>query len=169
MNIYSTVYLGLGSNVGNRTANLTKALKVMSVCRDLRVLKVSVFYETSAVGPRQRDFVNAAAKVRCRLSPAKLLKYLKGLEKRLGRVKGNIKWGPRKIDIDILFYGQRKVFTEELTIPHPEIANRLFVLVPLAQIAPRFKHPVLKTSVGCLKKKLQLTSREQKVKILTNG
>jgi len=168
MGLCDSVYLGIGSNAGDRISNLKKALKIISCSRDVKVLKVSGFYQTSPVGPRQRDFINAVLKAGCALSPLKLLKFVKNIERQLGRAKSGIKWGPRKIDIDILFFGKRKINTKTLIIPHPEIANRLFVLEPLAGIAPGFRHPVMKKTVSVLIKKLLLTSKEQKVRILRN-
>lgn len=169
MNLTKNIYLGLGSNSGNRISNLKKALKVLANCQALKVSRVSSFYQTSPVGPRQRDFVNAVVKAECAMPPMELLKFIKKTEKQLGRVKGGVKWGPRKIDIDILFFGNEKLVTGKLTIPHPEIQNRLFVLVPLSEIATRMKHPVLKMPISRLIKMLLLTSQEQKVKIISNG
>ena len=164
-----TVYLGLGSNKGNRISNLKEAIDNLSGSRGLEVLKVSSFYKTFPVGPRQKDFVNAVLKARCSISPAGLLKLVKNIEKRMGRIRNRIKWGPRKIDIDILFFGKRKINAEKLMIPHPEIANRLFVLEPLSELAPGFRHPVINSTVAELKEWLLLTSEGQKVKRLSDG
>jgi len=163
---YNKVFLGLGSNTGNRAENVKKALEALKNDPRLRLMKVSRFYVTSPVGPRQRDFVNAAALVKTVLKPAELLKAVKELEIKLGRKPSTQRWGPRKIDIDILFFGNRVLKEKGLNIPHPEIAGRLFVLAPLCDIAPGLRHPGLKTTIRQMKEALLLTHGGQKVKIL---
>ena len=134
------VYLGLGSNMGNRQDNLDKALGFLS--QRLRVEKVSSVYDTEPVGNiNQPRFLNLVCQVYTRLAPTELLTLAKGIESKLGRAlsKSN---APRPIDIDILFYGDQVIETPELVIPHPRLAERAFVLVPLAEIAPDLRHPV---------------------------
>jgi len=134
------VYLGLGSNMGNRQDNLDKALEFLS--QRLRVDKVSSVYDTEPVGnPNQPRFLNLVCQVYTTLAPAGLLTLAKGIESKLGRVLGKSN-SPRPIDIDILFYGDQVIETPELVIPHPRLAERAFVLVPLAEIAPDLRHPV---------------------------
>jgi len=134
------VYLGLGSNMGNRQDNLDKALDFLS--QRLRVDKVSSVYDTEPVGnPNQPRFLNLVCQVYTTLAPAGLLTLAKGIESKLGRAFGKSN-APRPIDIDILFYGDQVIETPELVIPHPRLAERAFVLVPLAEIAPDLKHPV---------------------------
>ena len=134
------VYLGLGSNMGNRQDNLDRALEFLS--QRLRVDKVSSVYDTEPVGnPNQPHFLNLVCQVHTRLAPAGLLTLAKGIESKLGRALGKSN-APRPIDIDILFYGDQVVETPELVIPHPRLAERAFVLVPLAEIAPDLRHPV---------------------------
>ncbi|MHB9155046.1 MAG: 2-amino-4-hydroxy-6-hydroxymethyldihydropteridine diphosphokinase [Endomicrobiales bacterium] len=158
-----TVYIGLGSNIGKREDNIESALRLLQDDPRVTLAGVSSLYETSPVGPRQRDFLNAAAKIRTSLGPRALLRALKGIEARLGRRPGGGRWGPRAIDLDILFYGSKVLKGKTLELPHPRLAERLFVLIPLAEIAPGFRHPVLKKTVRKLRDNLLLTSGKQKV------
>ena len=135
------VYLGLGSNLGNREANLRAALR--GLWRMGRVEAVSSLYETEPVGgPAQPPFYNAACSWETALEPRPLLRFLQGLEHELGRRPGEERWAPRPIDLDVLLYGDRIVGEEGLTIPHPRLAERPFVLAPLAEIAADARHPV---------------------------
>lgn len=133
------VFLGLGSNLGDRERNLDRALEYLR--ERLRVLKVSKIYDTDPIGNTdQPRFLNLVCEVNTRLSPEGLLTLAKGIETKMGRKS---KTGePRPIDIDILLYGELVVKTPELEIPHPRMAEREFVLVPLAEIAPDVVHPV---------------------------
>ena len=131
-------YLSLGSNIGNRKKNIEKAL-VQLEKNSIKKIKLSSFYETEPVGPVQRNFYNIAGKFKTELTPFDLLKKIKEIESLLGRKK-TYRWGPRVIDIDILFYGKKIIKTENLIIPHKEICKRLFVLIPLNEIAPNFVH-----------------------------
>ena len=140
MNSESVVYLGLGSNLGNRQENLDKALDFLA--QRLRIDQVSSVYDTEPVGPiDQPHFLNLVCRVYTKLAPMDLLALAKGIENKLGRVFGEPD-APRPIDIDILFYGDQIIETPELVIPHPRLAERAFVLVPLAEIAPDLVHPV---------------------------
>ena len=136
----TTIYLSLGSNIGNRKRNLEKALTELEK-NDIKKIKISSFYETEPVGPKQRNFYNIVGKFRTKLTPQELLKTVKQIEEYLGRTK-TYRWGPRIIDIDILFYGKQTVKTKSLIIPHKEIINRAFVLVPMNEISPSFIHPM---------------------------
>jgi GTP cyclohydrolase-4 len=134
------VYLGLGSNLGNRQDNLDRALDFLS--QRLRVERISSVYETEPVGNiNQPRFLNLVCQAYTRLTPTGLLTLAKGIESKLGRTfnKPNT---PRPIDIDILFYGEQVIETPELVIPHLRLAERAFVLIPLAEIAPDLVHPV---------------------------
>jgi 2-amino-4-hydroxy-6-hydroxymethyldihydropteridine diphosphokinase len=134
-----SVYLGLGSNMGNRQGNLERAIDLLS--QRLKVTGVSSIYDTEPMGNTdQPRFLNLVCQVYTRLAPGALLALVKGIESKLGRTGKS--GAPRPIDIDILFYGDHVVETPELTIPHPRLARRAFVLVPLAEIAPDFSHPV---------------------------
>ena len=135
-----TVYLGLGSNMGNRQANLEKALELLS--QRLRVEKISTIYDTEPIGnTNQPRFLNLVCQIYTRLAPTELLALAKGIKSKLGRIPGKSN-APRPIDIDILFYDDQVVETPELVIPHPKLTERAFVLVPLAEIAPDLVHPV---------------------------
>ena len=134
------VYLGLGSNMGDRRNNLNRARDYLS--QRLRVEKVSSVYETEPVGNiEQPRFLNLVCEVYTNLAPMELLSLDKGVERKLGRVPGKSD-EPRPIDIDILFYDDQIIETPELVIPHPGLTERAFVLVPLAEIAPELVHPV---------------------------
>lgn len=137
----SIVFLSLGSNMGDRQANLAKAVAILS--EKMRLLRQSSLYETAAWGyTEQDDFLNQVLQVETDLKPLPLLNFLKKTEVEIGRVE-NFRYGPRLIDIDILFYDDLIRNTKKLQIPHPRIAERAFVLVPLNEIAPDFVHPLL--------------------------
>jgi 2-amino-4-hydroxy-6-hydroxymethyldihydropteridine diphosphokinase len=132
-------YIGLGSNMGDREACLRAALAQLTECPGLRVAKVSGFHETAPVGgPPQGPFLNGAAQLMTTLTPQKLLDELQRVENNLGRER-TIRWGPR---------GDRMVETERLTVPHPLMHERRFVLEPLCEIAPDAVHPRLKKTVA---------------------
>jgi GTP cyclohydrolase-4 len=132
------VYLGLGANTGDRQANLERAVELLG--ERLRIEKVSSVYETEPVGYEdQTPFLNAVCRVQTDIGPLQLLSLVKGIEASMGRVP-NFSNGPRPIDIDIILYGDMVMIDPELTIPHPRMAERAFVLVPLAEIAPDLVH-----------------------------
>ncbi len=133
------VYLGLGSNLGDRQVNLDRALEFLS--QRLRMGKVSSIYDTEPLGEsNQPRFLNMVCQAFTRLEPEALLALAKGIERKLGRVGKSGK--PRTIDIDILLYGDEVVETPELTIPHLKMTERAFVLIPLDEIASDIVHPV---------------------------
>ncbi len=134
-----TVYLGIGSNLGDRGANLDKAIDMLS--QRMKMGEVSSVYDTEPlVNPEQPRFLNIVCEVATRLTPEGLLTLAKGIESMMGRTG---KTGePRAIDIDILLYDDAVLDTPELVIPHPRMMERAFVLVPLAEIAPDVVHPV---------------------------
>lgn len=140
------VLVALGSNVGPREGHLRAAVSALRAWPPVDVRRVSPVYETSAVGPRQRDFLNAALELRTGLAPGALLAALKCLETALGR-RARRRWGPREIDLDLLFYGSLRKKSDGLEVPHPRWAERKFVLKPLADIAPGFRDPVSGRSV----------------------
>jgi len=163
--VVKTVYLGLGSNIGSRRNNINCALAFLQA--KLAIIKTSSIYETSAVGGvKQRNFFNCAVKAKTKLSPYELLKFVKGIEGAMGRAK-TVKWGPRLIDIDILFYSDKVIKgSNTLTLPHKEVLNRLFVLTPLNDIAANFTHPVIRQKIKTLYNNALLTLPRQKVKII---
>ncbi len=142
---WERVYLGIGSNAGNRKKNIKNALSFLTDTPELKIRKVSSLYETEPVGgPPQGKFLNGVIACITTLSPNKLIGSLKAIEKKMGRENTKVRWGPRIIDIDILLYGSRVLKTDKLTVPHPLLHLRRFVLEPLTEIAPKIKHPLLK-------------------------
>ena len=137
----TTVFLALGTNLGDRMSHLNAALD--SLPPDLQITKQSPVYETPPWGYEdQGPFLNMVIEGQTELGPVELLARLKQLETDLGR-RPSFRWGPRIVDMDILFYDEVVLDTPELTIPHPRLPERAFVLVPLADIAPDWRHPVL--------------------------
>ena len=144
----TTVYLGMGSNLGDRRRNLEAALEALGAHPQIAVSATSSFLETDPVGgpPGQGRFLNAAAGIETDLAPEALLAELKRIERALGRRAGP-RWGPREIDLDILLCGDTILETAALVIPHPRMRERRFVLAPLAEIAPDAHDPVTGLSV----------------------
>lgn len=139
---WERAYLGIGTNLGDREENLKRAIEEIQRSPKIRKLRVSSLIETPAWGVEdQPDFLNGAIEVETTMKPQELLAFVKDIEKDLGRVE-SYRWGPRLIDIDILFYGDRLVNREGLLIPHPQIAKRNFVLEPLMDLNPFWIHPV---------------------------
>jgi GTP cyclohydrolase-4 len=139
-------YLGLGSNLGEREENLRQALTLLSL--KVNVEEVSSIYETEPVGYKKQPlFLNLACRITTNLPPEELLHLAKDIETRMGRVPSGQKNSPRPIDIDILFYDNKIMETQNLTIPHPRLKDRTFVLIPLAEIAPGLVHPKLDKSI----------------------
>jgi 2-amino-4-hydroxy-6-hydroxymethyldihydropteridine diphosphokinase len=141
------IYLSLGSNLGDRLANLESAITALSN-DGVSVLRRSSLYETEPVDfLSQPWFLNCVVEGETQLAPLELLHALQGIERKLGSKK-LVPKGPRIIDLDILFYGATSIHTEEIEIPHPRLSQRRFVLVPLAELAPMLRHPVLHCTVG---------------------
>jgi len=137
----TVVYLSLGSNIGNRMENLSAAIAALPAA-GVRVVRVSKIYETEPVDYLQQEwFLNCALQGETDVEAVELLRRLRDIEASLGSRKAFAK-GPRIIDLDILFYGDAVIDEEELQVPHPRMAQRKFVLVPLAEIAPDVRHPV---------------------------
>jgi 2-amino-4-hydroxy-6-hydroxymethyldihydropteridine diphosphokinase len=154
-------FIGIGSNLGSRIENCNKALHEIS--NFARISAVSSIYETEPVGKEdQPDFINCVAKIETDLSPYRLLASLRSVENTLGRRRTE-KWGPRIIDLDIIFYDGLLIESDELAIPHPRAHLRGFVLEPLCEIAPNFIHPVFKVSISTLLHELKDAKRVVKV------
>ena len=141
-------YVGLGSNLGDRAATLREALSRLGEAQGVEVVAASPFVETAPVGgpPGQPKFLNAAARLSVELAPDALLDLLLRLEAELGRERAE-RWGPRTLDLDLLLYDDLILDTARLTVPHPRMHEREFVLEPLAQIAPAAVHPALGRTV----------------------
>ncbi len=144
----STVYLGLGTNLGDRTANLNRAVDALA--KEVLITALSSVYETEAWGiEAQPDFLNMCVSGETNLSPNALLQFVKKLELHLGRISSE-RWGPRLIDIDILFYDQLVLQEPDLTIPHAGVVDRATVLIPLTDIAPDLLHPTVLKRISVL-------------------
>lgn len=149
------VFIGIGSNLDDKEENIKKAIElIMEKCE---ILKISSLYETEPVGYKRQDwFLNCAICTETELKPMELLDFLQSIEKKLGRVR-TIKNGPRTIDLDILFYGDKIINEDMLIIPHPRLHERLFVLEPLKELSPNFVHPLLNRSIEELRSRLNST------------
>jgi 2-amino-4-hydroxy-6-hydroxymethyldihydropteridine diphosphokinase len=147
--VSETVYIGMGSNVGDRERQLFLAAQALTHIDAAAVLRRSSLYESAPVGPSQPRFLNAVVEIECSLDPHQLLSILKQIEIDLGRQPGQ-KWGPRPIDLDILLWGGRTVAEVDLQIPHLEMHQRRFVLEPLCELNPEARHPVLGKTVAAL-------------------
>ncbi|MCL2065242.1 MAG: 2-amino-4-hydroxy-6-hydroxymethyldihydropteridine diphosphokinase [Candidatus Cloacimonetes bacterium] len=146
-------FLGLGTNIGDLSENLDIAIFNLSQIKDVTILKKSSYYKTKPWGYKeQEDFLNAVVLLICEYEPEDFLSILRDIESQMGK-KIICKWGPRLIDIDILFCDDLIFESEKLIIPHPRLHERDFVLLPMLEIAPDFVHPVLKKKIGemCLK------------------
>ncbi len=153
-----TAYIALGANLGDRAETLGAALEMLDRSPDVSLLCVSEMIRTEPVGGPggQDDYLNAAAGIETDLAPIQLLALLHDIERKLGRDRPNEeRWGPRTCDLDILLIDDEVMETRELTIPHPRMHQRRFVLAPLNEIAPDAVHPVLNKSVSTLLAELQ--------------
>lgn len=150
----TTAYIGLGSNLGDRKDFIHKALKMLSEAKGIEVACVSDLLETAALGgANQPEYLNAAAQIKTALSAEDLHKILVNIENSLGRTREE-KWSPRTIDLDILFFGEEIINSPDLTVPHPQMHLRSFVLAGLSQLNPDLLHPVIKVSIGELANRL---------------
>jgi dihydroneopterin aldolase/2-amino-4-hydroxy-6-hydroxymethyldihydropteridine diphosphokinase len=146
----SKVYISLGSNLGDKEKNLKDAIEFMKCLSYTDVISVSPFYLTEPQGVKEQPyFLNGVVKLETMLKPDELLDKLKRIEETMGRKKTR-RWGPRIIDLDIVFYDDIVLEDEKLVIPHPQLRNRWFVLKPLNDIEPDFKHPVIGKTVNQL-------------------
>lgn len=142
-------YIGIGSNLGDRRANHDEAIDRIQKLPNTRILKQSSFYESEPHGNAKTWFVNSVIEIETEGTAPELLKKLKAIEATMGRkrVRGK-RWGSRIIDLDILLFDNEVVDKRNLKIPHPEIANRRFVLAPLSELAPQLIHPQLNTTIS---------------------
>ena len=144
--------IALGSNLGDSQQILLAAIEVIDSVANMAVGARSHFYKTAAVGPPQPDYINACITIETDLSPCQLLGELLAIEKQFGRVRKE-RWGPRSLDLDLLLYDSHITDTPGLTIPHPRLHERPFVLIPLTDIAPRWRHPIFHITIEeCLAK-----------------
>jgi 2-amino-4-hydroxy-6-hydroxymethyldihydropteridine diphosphokinase len=135
-------FIGLGSNLGDREANIRQALQFLEQLPETTIVRGSSLYDTEPVGVSdQPNFLNGVVQIETHLSPRRLLWNLMLIERRLGRVRTR-QWGPRVIDLDLLLYGEEVVDEDDLQVPHPLMTQRSFVMVPLVEIEPLLVHPV---------------------------
>jgi 2-amino-4-hydroxy-6-hydroxymethyldihydropteridine diphosphokinase len=135
-----TAFLGLGSNLGDRMANLRRAVDLLDATDGIDVVRTSAVYETDPVGPPQPDYLNAVVEARTTLTPRALLEAGLAVERALARVRDE-RWGPRTLDIDLLVYGDDQIDEPGLVVPHPRMRERAFVLVPLRELDPSAPEP----------------------------
>ncbi|MGH8550359.1 MAG: 2-amino-4-hydroxy-6-hydroxymethyldihydropteridine diphosphokinase [Methylococcales bacterium] len=150
------VYIGLGSNLHNPVEQIQRAVAAVADLKGCGMLVCSSLYRSPPMGPKdQPDYVNAVMAIDSVLSPASLLEQLQAIETRHGRIRSGVRWRARTLDLDILLYDQQMIASADLTIPHPGVAERAFVLVPLAEIAPDLMIPgkgrIAELLAGCPK------------------
>ena len=142
------VYIGIGSNVGNKKENFLEALSRVAKLPDTKIVRESSFYESEPIGDAKEWYVNGAIEIETKFKPDMLLKKFKNIERAMGRKKVKKRWGARIIDLDILLYDAAIVKKKSLRIPHPEMPSRKFVLLPLSEIAPQVIHPELGVTIS---------------------
>lgn len=156
----TTAYIALGSNLGNREANLRRALAMLIETPQIHIRRISSWVETTAVGGPEDSpaFLNAAVEAQVSLTPQALMTRLLEIEQQMGRIR-RTKWEPRIIDMDLLLFGNAIISSQDLIVPHPLMHERAFVLKPLAEIAPNAVHPALNATVAGLLESLNHTER----------
>jgi 2-amino-4-hydroxy-6-hydroxymethyldihydropteridine diphosphokinase len=160
--IQGGIFLGLGSNLGDRKENINNALIYIKKHPNIDIIRYSLLYRSEPWGVTDQPwFLNTVCEIETHLKPSVLLKELKKIEREIGRMNSSIRWGPRVIDIDIILYRNIVIDTEELTIPHKHSTERLFVLIPLLEISPDVVHPVNNTPFHQYLEKLQSESAKQ--------
>jgi len=159
-------YIGIGSNLGDKRKNIRRAIEALGSDPRNRLVRCSPLYCTEPVGKTDQDwFVNGVVSLETLMGPGELLGFLLSVEKKMGRRREE-KWGPRTIDLDILFYGDQILEDADLSIPHPRLQERRFVLVPLRDVAPDLVHPVLGKPVSRILAELDA---EERVILLEDG
>jgi 2-amino-4-hydroxy-6-hydroxymethyldihydropteridine diphosphokinase len=157
-------YIGIGSNIGNKVRHCEKAIAEILKADRHKLLAQSSLFKTQPIGYTSQDwFVNGVIKIQTELELLNLLRILKSIESRMGRVK-TVRWGPRVIDLDILFFDDEEIRNDEVQIPHPSLHERQFVLIPLAEIDQNLIHPVLKRTVRELLEALKEDQGVEKLK-----
>src|SRR5258706_1719608 len=149
------VYIGIGSNVGNKRDNFFEAVARLAKLPDTKVIKESSLYESEPLGDAKEWYINGAVEIETKFKPEMLLEKFKNIERAMGRKKVKKRWGARIIDLDILLYDSAVVKKKNLRIPHPEMTSRKFVLIPLSEIAPQVVHPELGVTISELLFKLK--------------
>jgi 2-amino-4-hydroxy-6-hydroxymethyldihydropteridine diphosphokinase len=153
----NTVFIGIGSNIGDKYKHVSEALDLLKVNCD--IMDISSCYLTTPIGYKeQSNFINLVIKVETDLDPDNLMDFLLEVESSLGRTRSILN-GPRKIDLDILFYNQEIINNDKLCIPHPRLQQRLFVLIPMSEIDPDFSHPVINKTIGELANSFELVDQ----------
>ena len=155
VNSMPLVYIGFGSNIGDRLKHTQNAIDALSKTEGITLEQISSIYKTDPVGyEAQGEFLNGVVAIQTTLPPLSLLHTLKDIETAVGR-QHRTRWGPREIDLDLLIYGDLCLQAAKLTVPHPEMHLRRFVLVPLAEIAPNLVHPIFQKTVQILLSRLK--------------
>ena len=163
---HTIAYIGIGSNLGTPEKNCIEAIEKISSTKNIKIISRSSFYQTEPFGGVQQDwFINSAVKIKTDLPPMNLLSALLNIESVMGRSREE-KWGPRLIDLDLLFYDNLILRKKGLTLPHPEIQKRKFVLIPMDEIAENFIHPTLKKTIKTLLQESPDVSVVKKIKSL---
>jgi 2-amino-4-hydroxy-6-hydroxymethyldihydropteridine diphosphokinase len=147
-------FVGLGSNLGNRKKNIDNSLRLLSGRQGIGLIERASYYETEPVGPTQPWFINTAIKIETNSPPEEILTACKEIEKRIGRVD-SLKWGPRLVDLDLLLVDGYVLDNRDLKLPHPQMEERRFVLLPLLELEPNLIHPKLETPLKKLLPKLE--------------
>ena len=146
----SRVFIGVGSNQGDRLEHISKAARALGALERVTLSRMATIIETAPIGPPQDPYLNTVIEIDTSLAPRELLAALKGIERQFGRTPEGERWASRPIDLDVLLYDDRVIDEPDLRIPHERMHERRFVLEPLAQLAPEAVHPVLKHSIARL-------------------
>ncbi|MCP3921357.1 MAG: 2-amino-4-hydroxy-6-hydroxymethyldihydropteridine diphosphokinase [Desulfobacterales bacterium] len=155
-----TAYISIGSNIGNKEDNCKRSIKALKELDKVKSVKKSFFYKTSPVDYEDQDwFINCAVEVETDFSPNELLKAIHSIEHKMGR-KRDLRYGPRIIDLDIIFFDDHIIESEDLIVPHPRMHERFFVLQPLKDLNGNFNHPVLKKSIDQLIENISSSEQE---------